>query len=496
MLFNSAGFLFLFLPVALAGFFVLGRRRPVLAQCWLTLASLGFYLAWKPKYSWPLFLSIGMNHWVAVRLVDPARRRRGWLVLGVTANLVLLGWFKYANFFAGNLGALVGQSWSFGEIVLPLGISFFAFQAIAYLVDCWAGRVGQHRFMDFALFKSFFPQLIAGPIVHHSDIMPRFREPETYRFRQGAFVMGLGFLGLGLIKKCVMADGSAGFAEQLFDRPAGLGAPVFLEAWMGTIGYAYQLYFDFSGYSDMAIGLAAMFGLPLPFNFNSPYQASSLVEFWRRWHMTLSRFLREYVYIPLGGNRCSPLRRQLNLAVTMILGGFWHGAKWTFVIWGAWHGFFLLVNHAWRARRGARGTAASGCAPSRLAHGLGVMTTFLVVILGWVWFRAPDVASALSILKALFGFAGSVPVVPVSPTSRSIQAVWLAFCTLVIFGFPNSRVWVGAGIERFRQWAEAQNEGASGRRAPAVLRLAVLGLVLGIGLAFLRHRSAFLYFQF
>ncbi len=305
MLFNSFEFLFLFLPLTLVGFFLSSRIGRETGILWLVAASLFFYGWWNPVYLWLIVGSTLGNYLIGARigaaLADSHRRQaRFWLVLGVSANLALLGWFKYAHFFLDTINQFSGSEFTLPAIVLPLAISFFTFQQIAYLVDTWRGIQPEHRLSHYLLFVTFFPQLIAGPIVHHKEMLPQFLTTGETATRWSDLAVGLTIFALGLFKKAVLADGIAPYATPVFDAAARGETLTLLQAWGGALAYTLQLYFDFSGYSDMAIGAARMFGIRLPLNFHSPYKATSIVEFWRRWHMTLSRFLRDYLYIPLG----------------------------------------------------------------------------------------------------------------------------------------------------------------------------------------------------
>jgi len=373
VLFNSYAFLFVFLPATLLVFMAARRGGPGLALGALTLASLGFYGWWDPRFL-ALLLGSAVANFAFGRalMARPADARRPWLVAGVVFNLGLLGWFKYAGFLSANLAAL-GAPTPVLDIVLPVGISFFTFQQIAYLVDVSRGLSDRYGFRDYLLFVAFFPQLIAGPIVHHREMMPQLLTGRGPRAED--FAIGATLFAAGLFKKVVLADSLAPFASPVFAAAdAGLAVTT-AEAWGAALAYALQLYFDFSGYSDMALGLARLFGVRLPINFDSPYQATSLIDFWRRWHMTLSRFLRDYLYIPLGGNRQGPARRWVNLMITMALGGLWHGAGWGFLIWGLIHGAGLAANHAWRSAAPRLGLGALAANPwaARLA-------TFAVVV--------------------------------------------------------------------------------------------------------------------
>jgi D-alanyl-lipoteichoic acid acyltransferase DltB (MBOAT superfamily) len=411
MLFNSYTFIFLFLPVVLAGFFLLARIRPLFGAAWLTAASLFFYGWWNPLYVWLLVVSIAGNFGLGARLAHAvaagARAQARWLLTGaITANLLLLGYYKYANFFIGSFNQLAGGEFSFGEIILPLGISFFTFTQIAFLADVYAGKAREYNLVHYGLFVTYFPHLIAGPVLHHAEMMPQFERAATYRFSFQNAAVGLTIFALGLFKKVMIADPVGVYARPVFDA-ASAGVPLTaLEAWGGALAYTFQLYFDFSGYSDMAIGLSRLFGVALPLNFHSPYKAVNVIEFWRRWHMTLSRFLRDYLYVPLGGNRRGVARRYVNLFVTMLLGGLWHGAGWTFVAWGALHGGYLMVNHGWRALRERLGHDLKSS--SLIGRAGGCVLTFIAVVVAWVVFRASDMTAAMLMLKAMAGGNGLV----------------------------------------------------------------------------------------
>lgn len=411
MLFNSLEFI-IFLAVVVLTFFLLGHfvgRKAALS--FLVAASLVFYGWWNPAYLMLFGASIAGNFSLG-RAIENAHRegraKTAWhlAVFGVAANLAVLGYFKYADFFITNLNML-GADISVLHVILPLAISFFTFQQIAYIADVHQGRVEEHGLLEYALFVSFFPQLIAGPIVHHGEMMPQFKARAFQHFHIDHLVGGLAVFFLGLFKKLVIADAFGVHANRAFEAAHGGAVLSLLEAWSGGLSYTLQLYFDFSGYSDMAIGLALIFGIRLPVNFAAPLRAASIIDFWKRWHMTLSRFLRDYVYIPLGGNRMGRARRYVNLMATMLLGGLWHGAAWTFVVWGGLHGVFLVVNHAWRAAwRGLRWAPPApvvwlGCAT-------GWILTFTCVVVGFVFFRAESLGTAIEMLKGMAGMNGTV----------------------------------------------------------------------------------------
>ncbi|SBT03404.1 Peptidoglycan O-acetyltransferase [Candidatus Accumulibacter aalborgensis] len=419
MLFNSYTFVLLYLPITALIFFRLGSHSRVLAASWLAAASLFFYGYWNPAYVGLLLLSILFNYGIAFALVrEPGQRNSQQknliLTIGIGADLALLGYYKYANFFLDTANHLFATDWPLQNILLPLGISFFTFTQIAFLVDVWSGKAREYSFVHYVLFVTYFPHLIAGPVLHHKEMMPQFAQPETYKPSWENISIGLTIFSIGLFKKAVLADGIAPYANDAFAAANTAQGMDFLTAWGGALSYTTQLYFDFSGYSDMAIGVSRLFGIVLPLNFNSPYKAASISDFWRRWHMTLSRFLRDYLYISLGGSRKGPLRRQANLMVTMLLGGLWHGASWNFVLWGGLHGIYLVINHAWRAVRGRiSGVSAAPGGFERLA-GWGL--TFVAVVIAWVFFRAPTLAGALNMLRGMLGMHGFSLPAALAPT--------------------------------------------------------------------------------
>lgn len=408
MLFNSYIFLFLFLPVTLIVFWALGGTGSrSLAKGWLVAASLFFYSWWNPPYVLLIIGSIAVNYSIGYLLgrwrSEGRHHALGCVLLGVglAADLASIGYYKYGHFAAENLNAWLGTTLPVVNVFLPLGISFFTFQQMTYLVDAHKGIVRNFSLIDYMLFVTFFPQLIAGPIVHHSDVLPQFARARSYRFHAADFSVGLAILSFGLFKKVVIADSVALYANPVFGAARDGVALSFLEAWGGALAYTLQLYFDFSGYSDMAIGLGRMFRIRLPLNFDSPYQAANISDFWRRWHMTLSQFLRDYLYVPLGGNRKGKSRRYTNLMITMLLGGLWHGAGWTYVWWGGLHGFFLIVHHTWQYVRGL--VARPAGIVERTA---GRALTFVVVVVGWVFFRAEDFGTATALLRSMWGGNG------------------------------------------------------------------------------------------
>lgn len=409
MLFNSYEYVFAFLPLTAVVFFLLARAiGSAAAMSWLVMASLFFYGWWNPVYLSLICILIVFNYSIGLliqsrhRTDRPLVSKKVILVFGIAANLAVLSYYKYAAFIVGNLVAVTGADLTVADIVLPLGISFFTFQKIAFLVDVYRGEYREVNFLRYCLFVLFFPQLIAGPIVHPKEVLPQFGNARTFLFSHRNVAIGVTIFIIGLFKKVVLADNIAPYSNSVFDSAARGETVEFFTAWGGALAYTFQLYFDFSGYSDMAIGAARIFGVRLPQNFYSPYKAISIIDFWRRWHMTLSRFLRDYLYFALGGNRAGAVRRHVNLLLTMLLGGLWHGAAWTFVAWGALHGAFLILNHGWRA---ARQRLPLG-APSAVERGAAWMLTFAAVVSGWVLFRATSFESAMGILKGMAGLNG------------------------------------------------------------------------------------------
>src|SRR5437899_3615727 len=376
MLFSSYTFLFQFLPATVLAFAAARRHSPRAGIMVLAGASLFFYGAWRPVYLLLLIASIAINFTLGLRMADPLRRRAAGS-FGVALNLAVLCYFKYTNFLFDSLNMLTGAPLPFVNIILPLGISFFTFQQIAYLVDVMRGAKVERDIVSYTLFVSFFPHLIAGPLVHHAEMIPQFKRGRTGRAALLA-ARGLANFAAGLFKKVVSADNLPQFVSPVFAHLDAGGGVTTTWAWLATLSYTLQIYFDFSGYSDMAIGLALLFGIRLPVNFNSPYKSASIIEFWRRWHISLSRFLRDYLYIPLGGNRKGRTRRYVNLLITMLLGGIWHGAGWTFAIWGALNGLYLTINQAWRMLNEKQSFLPE---PSNgLGRRIGQVTPFLAVV--------------------------------------------------------------------------------------------------------------------
>jgi len=499
MLFNSHVFILLFLPITLLVFYWLGARFGArVCRVWLVAASLFYYAWWNPAYLAILIGSLLINYGIGFMLTSTpdGKLKKQVLFGGITINLAALGYYKYANWFIDNANVLTGNNWTLEKIILPLGISFFTFQQIAFLCDAAKGETREYRFLDYALFVTFFPQLIAGPIVHHKEMMPQFARDDTYRPRWDNISIGLTLFTLGLFKKVILADGIAGFSTSVFGAAQAGAQPGMLDAWSAALAYTFQIYFDFSGYSDMALGLARLFGIKLPMNFFSPYKATSIIDFWRRWHITLSRFLRDYLYIPLGGNRRGKTRRYLNLMITMLLGGLWHGAGWTFVIWGGLHGLYLSFNHAWRAIVKQHEEPQHG--PIRW---ICILFTLFWVVIAWVFFRAEQLDAALFMLQGMFGLTplpeGATSSLVINP---AMVWVYLAILAAIAWFLPNGlqilnrhepcyevREEKDAELPRWQGWL---------RWHPNRLWAIGMAFALAYCILSLSRVSEFLYFQF
>ena len=526
MLFNSYSFLFAFLPATLLGFFLVARAKPRLGTVVLVLASVFFYGCWDIRYVPLLLGSAAFNYAMSRAIVRSQGRRRKtiakWLAgATVAADLVLLGYFKYYGFFVSSVNTVTGWHLTRVDVVLPLGISFFTFTQIAFIVDTYCSEAREQDPLHYLLFVTWFPHLIAGPIIHHKETMPQFATAAASRFNWMAMASGSAMLTMGLFKKVVLADGigyyvAATNAMSVFTK-SGLGVPVgFFDVWAGALAYTLQLYFDFSGYSDMAVGLTLMFGVRFPANFNSPYKAVNIIEFWRRWHMTLSRFLRDYLYLPLGGNRRGSFRRYVNLLVTMLIGGLWHGAGWTFVIWGGLHGIFLVVNHGWRSLRAAFGADLSR---STLSGRFASRTvTFAAVVVAWVFFRSTTLAGACGVWSGMAGMNGfrlfegdraalgsigtwlasaGVRFEPAMQASIIPVGLWIAALLPIVLWMPNSLEIMGR-FDVVLQRAGSDDRAVASRISwrPTLWWAVVAAVLFTIALLNLTKPSEFLYYQF
>ncbi len=479
MLFNSYEFIFAFLPIVFWGYFFLNAKGYYTgSKLFLVFASLFFYGWWNPAYL-PLILgSMGFNYLIGSRIHKyELGKRKMLLTIGVIGNLALLGYYKYADFMIENFNMLTGAHLDLLHLMLPLAISFFTFQQIAYLVDSYRGETKEYNFLNYALFVTFFPQLIAGPIVHHKEMMPQFMDPRNGTFRYKNIALGLSVFAIGLFKKVVIADTFAVWATAGFDGGQTLTT---LDAWMTSLSYTFQLYYDFSGYTDMAIGAALLFNIKLPINFNSPYKALDIQDFWRRWHITLSRFLRDYIYIPLGGNRKGRARTYANLLITFLLGGIWHGAGWTFIFWGLLHGVALVVHRFWRE--------LGHSMPKLLAW----FITFNFVNFAWVFFRAKSFDDALRVLKGMAGLNGTV-----WPAWLQNKLSFLHHFNLQFGSCCMDKMMIVMVIAFLfvSVWANNSNEIAQ-KIKPNRFYAIALGGVFAFSILFLTRVSEFLYFNF
>ncbi len=391
MLFNSYEFIFLFLPITFFVYFYLNSKRLIVAsKSFLVFSSLFFYSYWNPIYLPIILSSMVFNYAVGTTFLKEIKNinKKVLLSIGILFNIGLLGYFKYMDFFIENFNFIFNSEIGLLNLTLPLAISFFTFQQIAYLVDSCRGETKEYDFLNYSLFVTFFPQLIAGPIVHHKEMMPQFFKTKNLVKNYKNIALGMFIFSIGLFKKVVIADTFAIWVNAGFEN---IEALTLFEAWATSLSYTFQLYFDFSGYTDMAIGIALLFNIKLPINFNSPYKALNIQDFWRRWHITLSRFLKDYIYIPLGGNRNGDLQTYNNLMITFLIGGIWHGAGWTFLFWGFLHGFALVIHRIWQKLN------------FKMNIFLAWFITFNFINITWVFFRAKEFEDAIKVLKAMLG---------------------------------------------------------------------------------------------
>lgn len=473
MLFNSYIFIFLFLPISLVVFYKiyqLGSKK--IQILWLIVASLIFYGWWNPPYLILLLLSIATNYSLSRVLnscygLKQEKRGNFLLTIGVCFNLGLIGYYKYFNFFLENINNVFNLSFNLQYILLPLGISFYTFQQISYLIDSREGETAGDSFIQYCLFVSFFPQLIAGPIVTHSEIIPQFSKPKFFRFNSEDVTVGLTIFSIGLFKKVIFADQIALYSTPIFEAAAQGVSITFWEGWVGALAYSLQIYFDFSGYSDMAIGLGRMFGFKLPLNFNSPYKATNIIEFWARWHLTLTRFLTRYLYNPISLSLSRKRMQQgkslmkrgvgsfgafmelvaVPTIITMFLAGLWHGAGWQYIIFGLLNGFYLTINHGWHSicKRIGRNLKSTHWLENRVGQGL----TLMGWIIALVFFRAPDVGTAMQVFGGMFGING-VSVADGAIFANQLLAnpkmgiAMIVFLYTIALFFPNTQQWLAS----------------------------------------------------
>ncbi len=495
MPFNSYPYI-AFIVVVVVAFLILEGRFPWAKRAFLLLVSYGFYAWWRADFVLLLVGSTIVNYAVGGEITRRhalSKSVRELLIAGLIFNLGLIGLFKYAGLFVASADGLLGLSYPIPHLFLPLAISFFTFEQISYLVDAAEGKAQRYSFLDYALFVSYFPHLIAGPIVRYNDLIPQFSQSRTPVERDNDLSLGATLFTIGLAKKTLIADNLAPFADVVFTAAHKGIALSANDAWLGTLFFTFQIYFDFSAYTDMALGSSCMLGIRLPFNFNSPYKAESIIEFWRRWHISLSTFLRDYLYFKLGGNRNGTIRRYANLMITMLLGGLWHGANWTFMIWGGLHGFYLVVNHAWR-NLWASTDFKLPSALRPLAHPLSLLLTFAATTVAWVVFRAESFSSAMIVLRGLFGAGGASSLITFSP----LAVVSLVVLFAIIWFAPNSMemTW------RFRPALNPPKGTSSVRQIrrfrwqPSRGTAVTFGLVCIAAVLALSNLSPFIYFQF
>ncbi len=493
MLFNSYFFILIFLPITTFFYFFLSNRKLVLAsKIWLAAASLFFYAWWNVALLPVILVSIAFNYSIGSCIIPHQRisigLKQAILVIGIVFNLLLLGYFKYFMFFETNINVILQAFFSplthfrllVFDIVLPLGISFFTFTQIAYLVDVYRGVAKEYSLLNYILFVTFFPHLIAGPIIHHKEMMPQFDSLRNKSLNHENFRKGLFLFSIGLFKKLVLADTFAFWANYGFNQGVVLTT---IEAWLVSFSYTFQLYFDFSGYTDMALGTALFFNIKLPTNFNSPYKAQNIRDFWKRWHMTLSRFFMEYVYIPMGGNKRGDLKTYINLIVTFFIGGIWHGAGWLFLIWGGLHGFASVIYRIWLRFN------------FRLHPLISWIIMFNFLNFTWIFFRAKNLMVVNNIIGSMVGIfqgsVGSVKSFDVLIFRHHVCINWsheesiigiktvllVALGFIITLGFINSNE-IATKVNHDLKWA------------------VFTGLLFGVSILFLVRNSPFLYFQF
>lgn len=534
MLFNSYAFIFLFLPIVAATSYLLGQHNSTKPKIWLCAASIFFYGSGNWKYTGLLVASILINFLASAIITQKNKEQTDSKIRSnkikttvlhatILANLLLLSYFKYTNFFISTSNEWLGTEFQLHAIILPLGISFFTFTQIAYLVDAHQGKVANHSLINYFLLVTYFPHQIAGPILHHKQMIPQFEKSLNWAPQPLNIAAGLTLFTIGLAKKVVIADHLAEYSDLVFSAVANGQSLMLLEAWVGALSYTLQLYFDFSGYSDMAIGLSLILNIRLPINFNSPYKAASIIDFWRRWHITLSTFLKDYIYIPLGGNRHGALARYLNLFLTMLLGGMWHGAGWTFIIWGGLHGVYLIINHGWSSLRTRLGWTGEHAALRFMGRAL----TFLCVVIGWVIFRSDSLHGGLALLSSMAGFHGiSLPtslqggelsalltdsglevnfmgLLPTTQTDSTEVLSSLTFCLAIVWLLPNSCEFLAVSKPTYEatttalaQQDKPNSSVISLRWSPTLLHALIFGALFAYAILMIVKGSPFLYFRF
>jgi alginate O-acetyltransferase complex protein AlgI len=518
MLFSSYTFLLVLLPITLLVYYLISKSRHsrIFGIIWLIIASLVFYAWANPYYLVLLISSVVFNYIIGIKIgsTHHPKHNKIYTTAGVTANILLLIYFKYTNFFLDNINKMGDIKLNLNTLVLPLAISFFTLQQIAYLVDIYRGEPRKHGFWEYCLFVCFFPKLLSGPIVRLKQMIPQIGQGYKPIITSQNLAIGLISLLLGLVKKVIIADNLGTFADPIF-HASSLGTEIsFVHAWAGSLAYTMQIYFDFSGYCDMAIGLGLMFGIRLPLNFYSPYKATSIIDFWRRWHITLSSFIRDYIYIPLGGNRKGLLSQMIFLLIAMTIAGLWHGGGWTFIIWGTLHGLYLVINHVYRRIIKAKHS-------TRVSTLVSILVTFIAVTIAWVFFRADSVSSGLSIIMSMVGVNGfHLPVTylgALGPIGEVLNQLGVSFDILLLADFPLRHcilaILVGLGIcwflpnaQEYLSNYQASLDSFSGivgkprfpwlRWKPALINAVFFALLSVYVLSSLAQVSQFIYFQF
>lgn len=505
MLFNSYIFIFLFFPVCMLGFYLLKHKSAILAKIWLTGFSLWFYGYFNIRYLCIMLFSIIINYvvYLFMKQADNAISTQGGadkqaysvkkciLAAGVSANLLLLFYFKYFDFFVENINAVFRTSIALRNILLPLGISFFTFQQISFLADTYRGELKECNFVDYALFVSFFPQLIAGPIVTHEEMLPQFQAMDKTKFKEDVFVRGIYIFVLGMAKKVLIADTFGLAVDAGYGMVQSLGS---VDAVLVMVFYTLQLYYDFSGYCDMAIGLGKMMGIEIAINFNSPYKACNIIEFWKRWHITLSRFFTKNIYIPLGGNRKGPVRMYANLFLVFFLSGVWHGAGWNFILWGVMHGVLYCVTRWWQLHAGNRKTERGHV----WIHACKVFMTFLYVNIAWVFFRSESIGQAFALFKRMIVGGIALPSEAVYD-AFNLDEFWYIMKVLHLTDFAFSpyilMISFTVIILLLTFWGKNVQELAKASKM-SVMSAMVIGIVFVWCVLSLSGVSTFLYFNF
>ena len=469
MLFSSYEFLFCFLPITIIGYYLIVNAKKVnMARGWLVIASLFFYGWFNIKYLPIIIVSILINFAIGKGIKKEDKYKKIYFIIGATFNVGLLCYFKYYDFFVENVNVLFKTNWTLKHLLLPLGISFFSFQQLSYLIDVYKGETKDYSLLNFSLFVTFFPQLIAGPIVLHSEIMPQFDDKEKQRLNWDNIASGIFMFSIGFFKKLVIADSFAVWATNGFDSTASL---TFYQGWFVSLAYTMQIYFDFSGYSDMAVGIGKIFNIDLPANFLSPYKSTSISEFWRRWHITLGRALSTYVYKPLGGNRKGRVKTYINLLLTFLVSGLWHGAAWTFVFWGLLHGIASVIDRLFRDNNW------------KINKYVSWFLTFMFVNCAWVFFRAATFERAFEILKAMFSIpSGGAFNMAGIITNGSIIIIGLVYILLVI------SLVVTLSFKNTYELAETFDY--------TTINTVYVVILMMIGISFMPRISPFIYFNF